>query len=181
MLPLNSKPKGGEYVKLVFRAFKYMGCDEYAFRDAVNRKVKESKFFALVNPAVAVRETDTAVTDNTRDEMFTECLVIMQLPTQSTPTYDGILSPLRNFIGGAWSCVGTSGGIRLLDANLHRYETPASIRSSSQAAADSTENRPKMPEDEALGAVKAVAYAIIAGAFVYMFVQAKGIFKAVRG
>jgi hypothetical protein len=168
MLPLSVRPVGGEDVKLVFRATKYAGCDSLAFRDAVNRKVREQSFWIMVNPAVSVTGTSTGWTDNARDELFTECLVVMKPVTPNTPTYGVILEPLANFIAGAWSCWGTSGGIRLVDANFSRRTSAPTIRSAEDAAAGSGATpRGDAPPSEGLGTIRVVAYAILAVAGVY--------------
>lgn len=181
MLRLASKPVSGNYVKLVFRATKYTGCDALSFRDAVNRKLRENPYFSVVNPATTVRATNTAYTDSERDEIFTDALVIMLLTTSETPTYEVILEPLQNFIGGAWSCVGVNGGIRLVDANVAAYESAPKIRSTGEAVKEANADTPQAPPDETLWTIRLVGYTALALVGVYFFLQVKPFLPKKKG
>lgn len=167
MVPLNAKPVPGNYVRLVFRARQFIGCTDATFRDAVNRKIRESPFWGIANYATVTRESTNV---GARDYWYTDVLVIMQSNTPSKPVWDDILDPYRNFIAGAWSCVGVDGdGITLVDANVAEYVPAPSVNNTNDAVQQNAQNQPPPGNRDqwlALGKVLGIALIAVSGAYI---------------
>lgn len=122
MLTLTSKPKGGEYVRLTFRARRFTGCTASRFVSYCNDKVKTGAYWYLATPAITAVNADV---QGDRDLQLCDVIVLMALSGYSTtsyekadtPTYDVILKPFRSFF--ALNCLGLDGeSITLVNAEI---------------------------------------------------------------
>lgn len=114
MLPLNEKPKGNERVQLAFKAPTYLGCTEARVCEAVNKRVKESVFWAVSAPAIQSYRADVA---GERDVQYATVTVQMNSFSRNS-NWEIILKSVREFSGGFF-CWGTDfSGITLADAKV---------------------------------------------------------------
>lgn len=99
----SAKPPYKSFLRIGFSARTFTGCTASAMTQAVNKKMKEGKYWTLVREA---QRTQRATVTGDRDLQFCDCIVQIA-STGAMPTYDVLLNPFRSWLPwDALSCIG---------------------------------------------------------------------------